>query len=103
MLAIAAMPHAQEVSAAVKGHATDGLAGQQAAQKKRKQDESEAPAGTGALQAKAAAPDADSSQHLALCPFLLHFSPCKHSCKSTGYTMLGTYPENALCEQGCVT
>ena len=61
MLAIAAMPHAQETSAAVKGRAADGLAGQQAAQKKRKRAQSEAPAGTGALEAEAAA--SGSSQH----------------------------------------
>ena len=62
MLAITAMPHAQKASAAVKGQAADGLAGQQGAQKKRKRAQPGAPAGTGALQAKAAAPDSDSSQ-----------------------------------------
>jgi hypothetical protein len=63
MLAIAAMPHPQEASAAVKGRAANGLAGQQAAQKKRKRAQSEDPAGTEVLQAEAAASDADSSQH----------------------------------------
>ncbi|CAK0787640.1 hypothetical protein CVIRNUC_010862 [Coccomyxa viridis] len=62
MLAIAAMPHPQEASAAVKGRAANGLAGQQAAQKKRKRAQSEDPAGTEVLQAEAAASDADSSE-----------------------------------------
>ena len=61
MLAITAMPHAQEADAAVKGHAADGLTGQQAVHKKRKRAQSEAPGGTGALQAEAVA--SDSSQH----------------------------------------
>ena len=63
MLAIVAMPHAQEASAAVKERAADGLVGQQAAQKKRKRVQSEAPESTGAPQAQTATPDADSSQH----------------------------------------
>ena len=64
MLAIAAMPHAQDARAAVQGHAADGLSGQQGAQKKRKRAQSGASAGTGAPEAKAAVSGLDSSQHL---------------------------------------
>ena len=60
----ASMPMKQELS---RGVQQMGLAGQQAAQKKRKRAQPEAPAGTRAPQAEAPAPDADSSQHPALC------------------------------------